>query len=290
MHLEEVESTDGAPSPPPQPSGQWRWERYPPKPGNGNHTVVGDLRRLEGLYSPRLDNQRDVFAYLPPSYHNGERRYPVIYMHDGQNLFDEVTSFAEEWGVDNNMEALGEIGLEAIVIGISNAGDERLDEYSPFEDNQGRGGKGDRYLDFITETLKPAIDEDFRTLPDRDHTAIVGSSMGGLISLYAFFRRGDVFGRVGALSPALWFADRAIFDFIDRAPRVDGRIYLDVGTLEGARTLGDVRQMRNLLIHKGYELDRDLLYVEDEEGQHSERHWRERSLKTFGFLLAARPA
>lgn len=267
------------------PPARRPWQKYPPEPGNGNHTVVGHLRRLEAFYSPQLDNRRDIFAYLPPSYAAGHRRYPVIYMHDGQNLFDHATSFAGEWEVDNTMDALGRLGIEAIVIGIANAGDARLDEYSPFNDRTGRGGRGDPYLDFIAETLKPVVDTDFRTLPDREHTGIVGSSMGGLISLYAFFSRGEVFGRVGALSPSLWFAERGLLDVVREAPRVAGRIYLDVGALEGARTLGDARQLRDLLLRKGYRPGVDLLYVEDRGGRHAEAHWRERAQKTFEFLL-----
>ncbi|MDX1532220.1 MAG: alpha/beta hydrolase-fold protein, partial [Rhodothermales bacterium] len=273
------------PAPPAEASVAGPWRNYPPEPAHGEHTVVGELQILEGLYSPELDNRRNVITYLPPSYGDGTRRYPVIYMHDGQNLFDEVTSFAEEWGVDNTMEVLSLVGLEAIVVGVFNAGEHRLDEYSPFEDAEGRGGKGDRYLDFLVDTLKPRIDRDFRTRPERDHTAIVGSSMGGLISLYAFFRRPDVFGKAGVMSPSLWFADRAIFPFVEEAAFNPGKVYLDVGTLEGERTVADTRRLRELLLRKAYRRHRDLVYVEQPGAGHSETAWRQRLHFAIDFLL-----
>ena len=239
---------------------------------------------LEGLYSPQLDNRRDVITYLPPSYGTGTRRYPVIYMHDGQNLFDDATSFAEEWRVDNTMNALSQVGLEAIVVGVFNT-EGRLGEYSPFEDAEGRGGDGDRYLDFLVDTLKPRIDHDFRTRPGRDHTLVAGSSMGGLISLYAFFRRPDVFGKAGVISPSLWFAERSIFPFVEAAPYTPGKVYLDVGTLEGEGTVADVRHLRELLLGKGYRRHRDLVYVEEKEAGHSEAAWSQRLHFAVDFLL-----
>jgi len=266
------------------------WEKYPPEPSNDDHTVVGNLWRFEGFHSPQLDNRRDVMVYLPPSYGSGRWRYPVIYMHDGQNLFDEVTSFAEEWRVDNTMDALAVVGLEAIVVGIPNAGEHRLAEYSPFEDAEGRGGDGDRYLDFIVDTLKPRIDADFRTRPERSHTLVAGSSMGGLISLYAFFRRPEIFGNAGVMSPSLWFADRAIFPFVEGATAAPGKIYLDVGTREGMQTVSDVRHLREVLLGKGYRRHRDILYVEQPEAEHSEVAWRQRLHFAMDFLLREREA
>lgn len=255
-------------------------------PRNERHTTVeGNIKRLSGLWSPQLENRRDILVYLPRSYERGRRRYPVLYMHDGQNLFDPATSFSDEWHVDGTMEVLGSRGIEAIVVAIPNMGEERLDEYSPFVDPKLGGGKGDAYLDFIAETIKPLIDRDFRTLADREHTCIAGSSMGGLISLYAFFRRPDIFGVAGVLSPALWFAGRAIFEFVERAPYSEGKIYLDIGTREGERTLADVRRMRDLLMAKGYRLRKQLFYVEESGAGHEEGAWRRRIRFAVPFFL-----
>jgi predicted alpha/beta superfamily hydrolase len=252
------------------------------------HTVVGTLKVLTGFWSPQLQNRRDILVYLPPSYDLGEQRYPVIYMHDGQNLFDDATSYVGEWCVDETMEALSESGVEAIVVGIPNQGEQRLDEYSPFRDRLGHGGRGDAYLNFIVRTLKPRIDHDFHTLPGRGHTSIAGSSMGGLISLYAALRYGGTFGAAGVMSPSLWFANRAIFGYTRKALFVPGRLYLDLGLAEGKEMVADARRMRTLLCEKGYRLGGDLMYVEDRNGRHSESAWSGRLPTALQFLLPQR--
>ena len=148
----------------------------------------GALKILKSFASPQLGNQRDILVYLPPSYgESAQRRYPVIYMQDGQNLFDARTSFAGEWDVDRTLDATSDQGIEAIVVGIPNMGADRAREYSPFDHPKHGAGNGDAYLSFITDTLKPVIDADFLTQPERDATGIVGSSLGGLIALYVCF-------------------------------------------------------------------------------------------------------
>jgi predicted alpha/beta superfamily hydrolase len=263
------------------------------------HTVVGNVQVLAGLESPQLGNRRDILVYLPPSYERTAGRYPVLYLHDGQNLFDATTSFAGEWQVDESMEALSQEGLEAIVVGVSNAGRARLDEYSPFPQPPHGGGRGDHYLAFLVETVKPLIDAYFRTRPERDQTGIVGSSMGGLISLYAYFRFPEVFGRAGVMSPSLWFGRGAIYDYVQQAPYVSGQIYLDVGTRElgdghggffgtvshSRRYYTSVRRMHRLLVRKGYRPKRELLYIEDKWAGHGEDAWARRLPVALRFLL-----
>jgi isoamylase len=247
---------------------------------------VGNLRVLPGLRSPELGNSRDIVVYLPPSYEESpERRYPVLYMHDGQNLFDASTSFSGEWAVDETMEAASRAGIEAIVVGIPNAGADRLREYSPFLDERHGGGAGDAYLDFLLHTLKPRIDADLRTLPDPEHTGLFGSSMGALISLYGFLTRRAAFGFVGAMSPAFWFAGGAIFRTVRTVEVNPGRIYIDVGTHEGQATVRNARRMRTLLHARGYDAGHNLLYVEDRGGDHSESAWRRRLGRSLEFLL-----
>jgi predicted alpha/beta superfamily hydrolase len=264
------------------------WKDYAMVAEEG-HTVVGTVMVLEGFESPQLGNRRDLLVYLPPSYSRGDRRYAVIYMHDGQNLFDRATSFGEEWEVDQTLEEASAQGLEAIIVGIPNT-ETRLDEYSPFPDRRhSQGGRGDLYLDFIVDTVKPVIDRDFRTRPERECTGIAGSSMGGLISLYAFFRRPEVFGFVGAMSPALWFGGRGIFRFVKERPFAPGRIYLDIGTNEGGEALTDARRMRRLLEDKGYRAGRDLLFFVEMGGKHNERAWARRLHASLRFLLSLPP-
>ncbi len=220
-------------------------------------------------------------------------------MNDGQNLFDVATSFAGEWYADETMEELADEGIEAIVVGIPNMGDRRFHEYMPFPEPNLQDVQGDAYVAFIAETLKPVIDRDFRTLPDAASTGIAGSSLGGLISLYAVFRRPQTFGLAGVFSPALRWGRDGIFAFVQQAPFAPGRIYLDVGTAEGIglaggssqrsfaqRYLNEVRKMQRLLLKKGYRQDHDLLYVEEAEGIHHESAWARRLPDALRFLLS----
>jgi predicted alpha/beta superfamily hydrolase len=239
----------------------------------------GRLVVLPSVHSPQLDNRRDLYVYVPTAPAPGDTGYPVIYMQDGQNLFDPALSFAGTWGVDQALTWASRRGLDAIVVGIPNMGDARIAEYDPFVE------AGERYLDFVTHTVKPLVDGQFPTLPDRTHTGIAGSSMGGLISLYALFRYPEVFGFVAALSPSLWFADGALLDLVARAPRVPGRLYVDVGMREGEQTVALGRQLRDLLLAKGYEPSRDFRWVEDQAGVHHEAAWGRRFRQALPFLL-----
>jgi predicted alpha/beta superfamily hydrolase len=266
-------------------------------------------RTLRSVWSPQRRNRRHVDVYLPRSYRTDvERRYPVVYMQDGQNLSDPATAFAGTWELEATLERLDARGLEAIVVGVHHTGDERLVEYSPFPDHTHDGGEGDAYLAFVAETLKPRVDRMFRTRPARDATSILGSSMGGLVSLYAYFRYPSVFGRAGAMSPSIWFGQGAVLDFIDGARTPRGRIYLDVGMLEGVSTVRDVRRLGRLLVKKGFRRDRRarrprrlysgpdrrgsrddgksrLRYMEEAGGRHQEAAWARRLEGALAFLI-----
>jgi predicted alpha/beta superfamily hydrolase len=267
---------------PPTPPSEWQ-----PYPAREGHTVVGDLRVLPDVAGPREEDRRELIVYLPPSYGGSDHRYPVIYMQDGQNLFDEITAFGEEWRVDDTMEDHARNGLEAIVVGVPNAGERRIAEYGPFEDPEHGGGEANAYLDFLVGTVKARIDADFRTRPEREHTLIAGSSMGGLLSLYAFFYRAETFGGAAVMSPSLWFADRAVLPFVEAAAFTPGRVYLDVGTEEGEDTLTDVIYLRALLRRKGYLPPHGLRYVEQPGAGHAETEWRQRFHDAVPFLLGA---
>ncbi len=206
-------------------------------------------------------------------------------MHDGQNLFDPKTSFSGDWGLMSALALDSRRGLEPLVVAIPNVGKDRIAEYSPFPDQKAGGGLGDRYLDFIIQTLKPGIDEAFRTVSGREGTGIGGSSMGGLISLYGYFRRPEAFGFVAALSPSLWFANGAIFPFIEASPYIPGKIYLDTGTAEGAESLANARRMRGLLQAKGYREGVNMRWVEEAGAEHTEAVWGRRFKSALPFLL-----
>ena len=189
--------------------------------GSSNSTAADNVSVLdEDFYIPQLDRYRRIWIYLPPDYEdNPDQHYRVLYMHDGQNVFDESTSFAGEWEVDESLNDLfldGDKGC--IVVAIDNGADLRINEYSPwYNATYQAGGEGEAYVDFIVETLKPYIDSNFRTLPDRQHTGIMGSSLGGLISHYAMVEHPEVFGKVGVFSPAYWF-NPEIYDHTAQNP------------------------------------------------------------------------
>ncbi|MGQ0600663.1 MAG: alpha/beta hydrolase [Anaerolineales bacterium] len=254
------------------------WHPYTVQPGH--NTVHGNLQVTLNFHSPQLGNQRTVLVYLPPSYHDSGVRYPVLYMQDGQNLFDATTAFGGvEWQVDETMEQLAAEGLEAIVVGLHHAGNDRLAEYNPFP--FGRWvGRGEQYLDFLVHTVKPMIDSTFNTEPGRQTTGILGSSMGGLISLYAFFRYPHIFGLAGVMSPSLWLAQSAIYDYVRSQPYSDGKIYLDHGTREAS-----AKPMRDLLREKGYRLRHNLKYVAEKGARHTEWAWAKRLPEALRFLL-----
>jgi predicted alpha/beta superfamily hydrolase len=151
----------------------------------------------------------------------------------------------------------------------------------------GGGGAADLYVDFLLHTLKPLVDLQFRTWPEREATGILGSSMGGLVSLYAFFREPHAWGFCGAMSPAIWFGKKAILNFVEAAEPARGRIWLDVGTAEGVRTVANVRLLRDLLLRKGYQEGRDLRVMVAPGAAHTESAWGRRLKKAVPFLLGA---
>jgi predicted alpha/beta superfamily hydrolase len=265
------------------------------------HTVVGDLRVYKSFYSPQLDNHRDLLVWLPPEYENGNQRYPVIYMHDAQNLFDEIHSFAGEWRVD---ETLTQEGLDVIIVGLPNMNEMRRIEYNPYPQPDGsmyREGRGDAYISFIADTVKPFIDSAFRTRPEKEMTGIAGASMGGLISLHGFLMYPKIFGFCGAFSPVFWIGT-GLQQTIQHHANGTGRIYLDVGGKEGdVITLlaphlaaddergnqvyvAGVRQLHNALLDKGYKRE-TLMYVEAPDDPHIEPAWARRFPDALRFLL-----
>lgn len=270
------------------------------------HTVVGQLLQLDSIYSPQLDTSRHLYVWLPPSYdEDGERRFPVLYMHDGDNLFDAFRAPMGEWQVDESLTQLADEGIELIVVGIPNAGDRRFKEYSPYDHPQRGTGLAEPYLRFIVDTIKPRIDTDFRTLAQPTHTGLMGSSMGGLVSLYGFLRYPDTFGLCGAMSPVFWYGEGALLDAIRTLPPQSGRVYLDVGGREGAvyTALADaevqpetaantayvsgVHQLYEGLVDRGY-ADR-ASYVEAPEAMHNEAAWAGRFPGAIRFLFASWP-
>ncbi len=258
-------------------------------------TRTGEFREHERFHSRHLTNEHTVDVYLPPAYDaDTARRYPVLYLQDGQNLFDERTAFAgEEWGVDEAAQSLIAEGriVPLIVVGIWNAGEARIDEYTPtFDIAQDAGGKADLYASMLVEELKPHIDRIYRTIPDAAHTGLGGSSLGGLLTLYAGLRYPDVFGRLAVMSPAVWWDGRIVVrEVLALADRLPLRIWLDVGTGEGKSVVDDCRLLRDALVAKGWELGEDLQYVEADGAGHDEAAWGSRMPQVLEYLFPPDP-
>ena len=259
------------------------------------HTLTGDIRLHPDFPTKFLKSPRPVAVYLPPGYdmpENARRRYPTMYLQDGQNLFDSGTAFipGKEWRVDETAETLIKAGLiePLIIVGIYNGGVERANEYTPTfraDEMGGVGGKADDYGKFLLEELKPFIDRTYRTRPGADDTGIGGSSLGGLVSAYLALHHPDVFRRVAVVSPSVWWDDRFIVKQVKALPKkLPLRLWLDIGTKEGYQSLPETRLLRDALCAKGWRLNRDLSYREAEGMAHDETAWSLRVEPLLRFL------
>lgn len=251
------------------------------------------LIKHEQFPSRFLRNQRDLIVYLPPGYHEQQqRRFPVLYLHDGQNLFDGATSFIPgmDWHVGQTTDYCIHAGLvePLIIVGIYNAGKQRLGEYTPTRMPRLGGGRANRYAKFLLEEVRPFLLSNYRVQSAPEHTGIGGSSLGGLVSLYLGLRLPHVFGKIAALSPSVWWNQRVILRFADAAP-VDPlpRIWLDIGTREGPRIVDDVERFRDILLAKGWRFGRDLNYTRVEGAEHNEAAWAQRVAPFLQFLFPA---
>lgn len=250
------------------------------------------------LYSPELDNNRGVVAYLPPSYYeNTLKQYKTLIMHDGQNLFDpSTTPFGVAWMCQNSLDGMINAGQmdEVIVIGLYNT-DDRNNEYTySYDAEEGFGGKGDLYLDFIENEVFGWIEQSYRVLPitqHRDHVAILGSSLGGLISCYAGWTRSAVYGQAGCMSSSFWWNDEDFLHGVMEnvtmpSPALNG-IYLDSGgsAIGSQDDMSQTRAVRDTMEERGYVLDTNLFYYWDKGGQHTESSWGNRFYVPLGYLF-----
>jgi len=242
----------------------------------GISTAASNVQILSNsFFIPQLNRYRKIWLYLPPDYQSTTKSYPVLYMQDGQNLFDNLTSFAGEWHIDetlNTLHAQGNYG--AIVVGIENGGTERLNEYSPWVNAQYGGGQGAAYMQFVAETLKPFIDTTFRTKPQSQFSALIGSSMGAFISTYGGVEYPDLFSKIGAFSPAFWFAQTELNSYVNTTIHNlnNFRIYFVAGTNEGATVVADAEQIKTTLESKGV-FSSNVFTKYDSYGTHSESYW-----------------
>ena len=268
-------------------------------PGPGASTAAANVSVISTAFAmPQLGRTRRVWLYLPPGYASSGRRYPVLYLQDGQNVFDAATAFAGEWGVDEALNLLATSGQDptgCIVVAVDN-GPDRLDEYSPWNNPAYGGGQGDLYLDFLVQTLKPYIDSNYRTLPGRENTGIGGSSMGALIATYAALRNPAVFGKVASFSPAYWFAYPQLAAYAHQHPaNPNTRFYFVSGTTESATMAPQMQALRDSLQRGGVPAA-NLNFNTRPDGQHAEWFWQREFPAAYSWLYApatttaARPA
>lgn len=249
------------------------------------HTIVGNVLVIEDFNMPELNTTRRLWVYLPPSYTTDlMRRYPVLYMHDGQNVFDQVTSTGSEWGVDEALEKLSKENAkhETIVVAIDHGDEERCNEYT-IKANKKHGftGKGDAYVSFLIHTLKPFIDKEFRTKKVREHTAIAGSSFGAYISIYAFLKHPEIFSRVGAFSLMVWQDKGWLKKEIRKSQkRFSARIYISIGDQEASKwhhafmLKREAIGVANAFRRAGFS-EEEVMFDKVAGGKHHESTWRE---------------
>jgi len=266
-----------------------------------NSTAVmrlGDLKsrlRMHRQFSSQLvEDKHDVIVYVPPLYDaQPDQRYPVLFMQDGQNLFDPETSFikAKYWRLGETADELivsGQIE-PLIIVGVYNTGVRRVDEYTPIGDKRLGGGRADAYGQMLVEELRPFIDHTYRTLRGAENCGMGGSSLGGLVSLYLGLRYTWIFGKLAVMSPSVWWHSRAILRTVAQITRKpELMIWLDIGTREGKQALTNVRALRRELSRKGWKRGRDLGYLEAQGGEHSETAWAERVAPMLKFLFPPR--
>lgn len=249
---------------------------------NAQQTSASKQVSTFSIEIPQQKTTKKIWVYLPKDYATSSQKYPVIYMHDAQNLFDASTSYAGEWNID---ETLDSINAKVIVIGIENK-ENRMEELTPFKHSKYGGGKADEYLDFIVNTLKPKVDATYQTKTNAKNTAIIGSSLGGLVSFYAAIKYPKIFGKVGCFSPAFWFNRNEINDLLAQTKDFDTKIYFLCGDNEGdADVIPDMKKVEHWVNTKRCECKKLNKEVIVKGGQHNEKLWRESFKKAYLWLF-----
>lgn len=238
--------------------------------------LLPQIRVLSGAFDmPDPIKTRRVAALLPHNYDQTDKRYPVLYLQDGQNLFDEYAPFGN-WGVDKKLAHMAEKGMgDIIVVAIDHAEEDRIKEFTPTSNTRLGSGYGKMYVRFLTEILKPYIDREFRTISDRHHTGIGGSSMGGLISIYAGLMYPEVYSKLMIFSPSLWVAPNIHFHSINLYKSLDTKIYLYGGEAESVNMIPNLRRFQQALQDQGTGAELAFELNVDPYGQHNETRWGE---------------
>jgi alpha-glucosidase len=256
-------------------------DHFPQKPrlstANRNVHIIDTA-----FYMPQLNRHRRIWIYLPDGYENSKRKYPVIYMHDGQNVFDAASSFSGEWGVDEALDTLSKSITPTIVVAIDHAGPKRLNEYSPYNMERFGTGEGDKYVDFLVKTLMPFIEKKYRVKKCRRYSTVAGSSMGGLISLYAMLKYPKKFGGAGVFSPAFWIAPSIKNEIEKSGSAIKGKIYFFAGMQENEHMVPDMLAVFQQLSRVS---KAKMTSVIRAEGKHSEQTWRNEFPRFYKWIM-----
>lgn len=244
------------------------------------------------FYIPQLNRYRRVWIYLPASYASSGKKYPVLYMQDGQNVFDKATSFSGEWGVDEALDSLENTYAETIVVAVDNGGQHRLNEYAPYNmlirnnnDSVQINAEGDKYLSFLVNTLRPYINKNYRTKKCRRYTSIAGSSMGGLISFYAMLKYPKVYGAAGIFSPSFWVAPKLENLMIEKGKKVKGKMYFYAGKEEGKEMVTDMLAFLNVMNKYS---KASITTVIRTDGKHNEATWQQEFPLFYRWLVTSK--
>ena len=242
---------------------------------------------IEEAYEiPRLNATRKISALLPYDYHQSEKRYPVLYLQDGQNLFNPMAPYGD-WAIDKSIAKLAETGKsDVIIIAIDHGEQERIKEYLPYYHPRFGEGKGKFYIEFMIQRLIPYINNRYRTLTEFENTGIGGSSMGGLISFYAGLSNPGVFGKMMIFSPSLWISKKIFEQTKSFEPLQRSKIYLYAGGQESEQHLPNVQRLEAIIREKmvlGHHIDFHLSV--NQVGSHGEMYWREEFPKALSWLF-----
>ena len=259
----------------------WK-DDYPERPKK--YTASPQVRIIDTAFAMSgMDRNRRIWVYLPKGYATTARLFPVLYMQDGQNLFNEKTAAFGEWGVDECLDTLQTLtGKEWIVVGIDNGGEKRMQEYNPYDHPKFGKGEGKDYVDFLAKNLKPFIDRTYRTKKGPADTYVAGSSMGGLISFYSVLKYPDIFGGAGVFSPSFWVAPEIYAAADSFVTNSQPKFYLYAGSKESATMVSDLEKMGNLLQQKQKYVIRRVI---NPLGQHNETYWRQEFADFYKWLV-----
>lgn len=232
------------------------------------------------LEAPQLSMQKKIWVYLPDGYAESSKKFPVIYMHDAQNLFDRKTAYSGEWRAD---EVLDSLQAQVIVIGIEHGNNKRMQELTPYKHPEHGGGNADAYLDFIVKTLMPYVEKNYRVKDGAKNTAIMGSSLGGLVSYYAVLKYPKVFGKAGVFSPSFWWSDE-IYDLTIKTLEIKGRFYFMAGDSESKGMVPDMERMLEILKPK-LKKQQNITSKIVKGGKHNEALWSKELAEALLWLM-----